>query len=430
MNIPEKLGKYEIVDCVGRGSMGVVYAGHDPFADRKVAIKVCSIGDEEQTQSSRLARKLFFNEAHTTGALEHPNILSVLDAGEDGDHPYIVLEFIDGGDTLKGYIDKENLDNLLSIERSVEILYQCAKALDYAHRRGVIHRDIKATNIMLTADGTVKICDFGIAQFSSGDQTQVMGLLGSPRYMSPEQAREEEVTSQTDIYSLGVVAYELLTGKAPFAANGLSKLINQILHEDPTPMCNLRPDVPKELEQIVAKAMAKTLDARYKTGQEMAADLAGVFSHLEEHAAPPPEEDRFATVRALRFFNEFADQEVREVIAAADWKQFQPLDSIVDEGALEHSFFIIASGDVAVVKNAKQISTLSKGACFGEMSYVSKTQRSASIVAISDVELLRVDAALMEQASTATQLRFNQIFLRTLIERLTSTSEELARYVA
>lgn len=427
MNIPEKFGKYEVIDCVGRGSMGVVYAGHDPFADRKVAIKVCSITDENETQSSRLAKKLFFNEAHTTGSLDHPNILSVLDAGEDDDQPYLVLEFLDGGDTLKRYIEK---DNLLSVERTVEILFQCAKALDYAHRRGVIHRDIKATNIMLTADGRVKICDFGIAQFSSGDQTQVMGLLGSPRYMSPEQAREEDVTAQTDLYSLGVVAYELLTAKAPFDANGLSKLINQVLHEDPTPIRDLRPEVPAQLENIVIKAMSKTLDNRYASGQEMAADLAGVFSHLDEPADAPAAEDKFSTVRELRFFNEFADAELSEVIEAAEWKQYQPLDSIVDEGALEHSFFIIVSGDVAVVKNAKQISQLTKGDCFGEMSYVSRTERSASIVSISDVELLRIDAALMEQASTATQLRFNQIFLRTLIGRLANTSEELARYVA
>jgi serine/threonine protein kinase len=248
--------------------------------------------------------------------------------------------------------------------------------------------------------------------------------------MSPEQAREEDVTSQTDIYSLGIVAYELLTGKAPCDATGLSKLIHQILHENPTPMRDLRPEISPQLEQIVAKALAKDLDTRYKSGQEMAAELAGVFSHLVEPAAPPAEEDKFTSVRELRFFNEFADNEVSEVIDAAEWKQYSAMDSIVDEGTLEHSFFIIVSGDVAVVKAAKQISTLTKGDCFGEMSYVSKTQRSASIVAVGDVELLRVDAALMEQASTGTQLRFNQIFLRTLIERLTTTSEELARYVA
>jgi eukaryotic-like serine/threonine-protein kinase len=427
MKLPEKIGKYEVIACVGRGSMGVVYSGHDPYADRKVAIKVCSITDENESSSSRLAKKLFFNEAHTTGSLEHPNILTVFDAGEDNDRPYIVLEFLDGGDTLKRYIEK---DKLLSIDRTVEILYQCAKALDYAHRRGVIHRDIKATNIMLTADGRVKLCDFGIAQYSASDQTQVLGLLGSPRYMSPEQAREEDVTAQTDLYSLGVVAYELLTGKAPFAANGLSKLIKQILHEDPTPISEFRPDVPERLEQIVNKALAKQVDARYKNGQEMAADLAGVFSHLVEPPPAPAEDKKFNTVRELTFFNEFTDIEINEVIAASEWKQYQSLDSIVDEGTLEHSFFIIVSGDVAVVKAAKQISTLTKGDCFGEMSYVMKAQRSASIVAIGDVELLRVDAALMEQASTETQLRFNQIFLRTLIERLTTTSEELARYVA
>jgi len=427
MKLPEKIGKYEIIDCVGRGSMGVVYSAHDPYSDRKVAIKVCSITDDDENQSSRLAKKLFFNEAHTTGSLDHPSILSVLDAGEDADQPYLVLEFLDGGDTLKRYIEK---DNLLSVERTVEILFQCAKALDYAHRRGVIHRDVKATNIMLTADGRVKLCDFGIAQFSASDQTQVLGLLGSPRYMSPEQAREEDVTPQTDIYSLGVVAYELLTGQAPFAANGLSKLIKQILHDDPASIGDFRPDVPKELEQIIAKAMAKTLDARYWSGQEMANDLASVFAHLDVPADPPPQQDKFTTVRALPFFNDFSDEEITEVIEAADWKQFNAMDSIVDEGTLEHSFFIIISGDVAVVKAAKQISTLTKGDCFGEMSYVLRAQRSASIVATGDVELLRVDAALMEQASTKTQLRFNQIFLRTLIERLAITSEELARYVA
>jgi len=427
MKLPEKIGKYEVIACVGRGSMGIVYSGHDPYADRKVAIKVCSISDENESQSSRLAKKLFFNEAHTTGSLEHPNILTVFDAGEDNDRPYIVLEFLDGGDTLKRYIEK---DQLLSVDRTVEILYQCAKALDYAHRRGVIHRDIKATNIMLTADGRVKLCDFGIAQYSASDQTQVLGLLGSPRYMSPEQAREEDVTAQTDLYSLGVVAYELLTGKAPFAANGLPKLINQILHDDPTPIRDFRPDVPEKLEQIISKAMAKQVDERYKNGQEMAAALAGVFSHLVESPPAPAEDKKFNTVRELTFFNEFTDAEINEVIDASEWKQYQSLDSIVDEGTLEHSFFIIVSGDVAVVKAAKQISTLTKGDCFGEMSYVMKAQRSASIVAIGDVELLRVDAALMEQASTETQLRFNQIFLRTLIERLTTTSEELARYVA
>ena len=427
MKVPNKIGKYEVIDCVGRGSMGVVYSAYDPYADRKVAIKVCSISDESNSQSSRLAKKLFFNEAHTTGSLDHPSILSVLDAGEETGQPYLVLEFVDGGDTLKRYIEG---DSLLSIDRTVEILFQCAKALDYAHRRGVTHRDVKATNIMLTADGHVKICDFGIAQYSASEQTQVMGLLGSPRYMSPEQAKEEDVTGQTDVYSLGVVAYELLTGTAPFTANGLAKLIDQILHQEPVLISEFRPDVPKQLEEIIVKAMAKSLAVRYKTGQEMASDLASVFSHLDQPAEPPPPEGKFATVRGLPFFNEFTDEEVSDVSAAADWMNFNAMDSIVDEGTLEHSFFIVISGDVAVVKAAKQISTLTKGDCFGEMSYVLKAQRSASIIAIGDVVLLRVDAALMEQASMKTQLRFNQIFLRTLIERLATTSEELARYVA
>jgi len=424
---PEKLGKYEVVKELGRGNMGVVYEGHDPFADRKVAIKVCSLGGGQDGQSDRLTRKLFFNEAHTAGALDHPNIVSVLDAGEEEGQPYIVLELLDGAVTLKNYIDR---DNLLSVERILEVLYHCAKALDYAHRRGVIHRDIKATNIMLSADGEVKICDFGIAQHAQGEQTQVMGVLGSPRYLSPEQAREEEVTKQTDIYSLGVVAYELLTGRPPFQASGLSKLVHQIQFEEPVSIRELRPEVPESLEAIVKRAMAKNLEDRYATGQELATDLAALFSNLDESPPPPSDEDKFTPVRLLKFFNDFSDDEIREVIQACTWQKYQALDTIVDEGSLEHSFYIIVSGDVAVIKNAKQISTLSKGDCFGEMSYLSKSERSASIVAIGDVTLLRVDAMLMEQASTATQLRFNRVFLRTLIERLARTSEELSRHVA
>ncbi|MDX1432395.1 MAG: serine/threonine-protein kinase [Gammaproteobacteria bacterium] len=435
LDCPEKLGKYDVSGCVGRGNMGVVYAGHDPYADRKVAIKVCSVASGEDDQASRVARKLFFNEAHTAGALEHPNILGVLDAGEDDGQPYIVLEFLEGADTLKRYIEP---DNLLSVERTAEILFVCAKALDYAHRRGVIHRDIKATNIMLTGDGQVKICDFGIAQYAQGDQTHVLGLLGSPRYMSPEQAREEEVTNLTDLYSLGVVGYELLTGRPPFSATGLSKLLNQILFDQPSSIRDFRREVPEELERIVFKAMAKDLAERYQSGQEMASDLAALIARLErpeesqavEHIVAKPADNLLATVRGLSFFNEFADAEIEEILDAATWQEFQALESIVDEGTRDQSFYIIVAGDVAVVKNAKQISTLSKGDCFGEMGYVCQSERSASIVAIGDVSLLRIDGLRMEQISQATQLRFNQIFLRTLIERLARTSEELSRHVA
>jgi len=172
---PRKLGKYTIIGVAGRGNMGVVYIAHDPYTDRKVAIKVCPLDADADSHAQRVARKLFFNEAHTAGALDHPNILKIYDAGEDDGQPYIVMEHVDGGHTLQEHITP---DTLLPVDRVVALVYQAAKGLDYAHRRGVIHRDIKPGNLMLASEQIVKIGDFGIAQYALSDATQVMGVLG------------------------------------------------------------------------------------------------------------------------------------------------------------------------------------------------------------------------------------------------------------
>lgn len=426
--IPKKLGKYEVLDVAGRGNMGIVYVAHDPFEDRKVAIKVCSISeDDEDGSSNRLARKLFFNEAHTAGSLNHPNILRVLDAGEQDGEPYIVMEYLGGAQTLKPYCE---VDALLPVEQVVEIIYKCAQALDYAHRRGVVHRDIKPTNVMLTGDGDVRVGDFGIAQrLTSDDTTQVMGMVGSPRYMSPEQAREDSTNNQTDLFSLGVVMYEMLTGKAPFAAPGFSRLIYKILHEEPPRISDLRSDLPAGLEDVVDRALAKDLDKRYRMGRDLAADLAGIFASLEQSEPDMTEQEKFRLIRDLSFFNDFSDAELWEVIRASVWEVYGPGEQIISEGSLEHSFFIIVAGEVGVLKRGADISSLRTGDCFGEMGYLSKIKRTASIEARDSVCLLKINATLMERASLPCQLRFNKVFLKTLIHRLARTSEHLSQAV-
>src|SRR3989338_9651227 len=195
-NIPEKLGKYEIHKQVGKGSMGLVYEGYDPFTDRKVAVKVALSDALKDKESGERYRKMFFNEAHTAGMLRHPNILEILDAGADGDECYIVMELVEGADTLKSYTSPEHL---LPTKQEIEIIFKCAKALDYAHRKGVVHRDIKPTNILVTRDKDIKIGDFSIAHIISADTTHTMpmGFVGSPRYMSPEQVQEDTITNQT-----------------------------------------------------------------------------------------------------------------------------------------------------------------------------------------------------------------------------------------
>ncbi|MGB1801331.1 MAG: serine/threonine protein kinase, partial [Gammaproteobacteria bacterium] len=269
MKIPEKLGKYEIKEQVGRGSMGVVYKGHDPFSDKDVAVKVAMSESLNDKESGERYRKMFFNEAHTAGTLKHPNIVDILDAGveesEEGDHCYIVMELIENGDTLKTYC---NSKNLLPLETVVEIIFKCAKALDYAHRNGVVHRDIKPTNILIDKDRDVKIADFSIAHLVNSDTTSTMpmGFVGSPRYMSPEQVQEDQITNQTDLFSLGIVMYELLTGKHPFAADSFSRLIHMIINEEHTPLSTHRSDVPDILEKIIHHALQKNPEKRYKMG--------------------------------------------------------------------------------------------------------------------------------------------------------------------
>ncbi len=424
-HIPKKLGKYEIEGQVGRGSMGVVYQAYDPFEDRKVAVKVALLDSLRDKESGARYRKMFFNEAHTAGALRHPNILEILDAGADGEDCYIVMELVEDGATLKKYCRP---DNLLEIRQVVEIVFKCAKALDYAHRQGVIHRDIKPTNILVTPDMDIKIGDFSIAHVVKADttQTMAMGFVGSPRYMSPEQVQEDSITNQTDLFSLGIVMYELLTGKHPFVADTFSRLIHKIMNEKPPSLKTYRSDIPDILEKIVYHALQKQTNKRYRMGLNMAADLSLAFDFLEKPESKIDDEERFNAVKPLTFFQEFNDAELWEIVRACGWQEFEPTAEIITEGEVDDSFFIIISGVVEVRKGEHVVALLGAGDCFGEMGYLSKTERSATIVAQEAVRLMKINSTLIDQVSMECQLHFSHVFLRTLVKRLASTTAMLA----
>lgn len=421
MPAPQQIGKYQIVGVAGQGNMGVVYVGHDPFSDANVAIKVCS---DTPGGGFKIARKLFFNEAHTAGSLDHPNILSVLDAGEQDGQPYIVMEYVAGGETLRSHVTPETL---LPLPRVIEVLYQCAKALDYAHRRGVIHRDIKPSNIMLTADGVVKIGDFGIAQHAHSDVTQLLGLLGSPRYMSPEQVREEDLTQQSDLFSLGVVAYELVTGKPAFAGRSMAQLVRRIVHDEPAPVASLRPQAPPGLVAIIAKAMAKQLQSRYEYAHEMAADLASLFGSMDHRAPAPSARERFDALRSLAFFNEFSDSELGEVLAAGSWRDVRAGATMIAENEPGTAFYVLVDGEASAQLDGVEVGLLLAGECFAEMAVLTQEPRGASVVATEASTLLRIDGTQIERATMGCQLRLTQIFLRTLLRRLARTNSRLAK---
>ncbi len=426
--VPKKLGKYEVIEEIDRGSMGVVYLGHDPYINRPVALKVAFLDDLNNPLSDERYRKMFFNEAHTAGLLTHPNVINIFDAGVDEDNCYIVMEYIEGGMTLKEHCSS---DSLLPVDKVVEIVFKCAKALDYAQRQGVVHRDIKPSNILFTPDQDVKIGDFSIARIYNAEitSTQTGGMMGSPRYMSPEQIREEHVTSQSDIFSLGVVMYELLTGRQAFPADSFSQLVNKVLNEEPPPMSDYRTDLPSSLNEIVSKAMAKDLSSRYQMGLDLAVDLTKAFDNLEKPKEDISAQEKFDVVKKLEFFAGFPDAEIWEILRASTWQAYEANDDIILEGDLDDCFYIITNGDVDVMKKESVIRTLQKGDCFGEMGYLAKTKRTASIKSRDNTSLMKINSTVISQVSLNCQVRFLKVFLRTLIYRLSATTEKISQEI-
>jgi len=414
--IPEKVGKYVIVKEVGRGSTGVVYLSHDPYYRRDVAIKVYNLESQDE-ERARVTRKMFLSEAHMVGMLQHPNILPIFDAGEEEGHYYIVTEHVHGARTLSAYCKP---DNLLPIDDVVEIMYKCAKALHYAHSRGVIHRDIKPSNLMLTQANDVRVIDFGIALVADSEISRIEGIAGSPSYMSPEQVQSLEITNRSDLYSLGAVMYELLTGFRPFRGGNLSKLLHQIVYATPQPIHALRPQIPELLEDAVAKSLQKEPAKRYRNGLELAADLTRVHQTLREGSSKLDRQEQFSILRTLKFFHDFSQSEILEVLRASTWQDYEASEEIVKEGEMDDRFYVIVSGRVAVTRTTKTVGELEAGDCFGETSYVRGAKRQATIKALTNVTLMKVSSTLLEQSSAACQLRFNKVFLRSLISRLQS----------
>ena len=422
---PTKIGKYNIMSELGRGATAVVYVGEDQFNDRKVAIKVVTPDEGMGEEEARRFEKLFLNEAAMVGKMSHPNIVGVYDAVIEGENRYIVMEYVGGG-SLKKFCTETNL---LPVRQAVLIIFKACRALDYAFQNGVIHRDIKSANILLSERDDIKISDFGTAQISHATHTQIDGFVGSPAYMAPEQINEEPPSVQTDIYSLGVTMYELLAGRLPFQAANSVAMINKILNDTATPLKTIRPDIPDELVAIVEKAMARDPSRRYPAWYAMARDLADTFPQLEKYSFEISSAEKFNALRKLDFFRDFRDSELWEVLRGAIWENHSREQGLLLEGDVGHAFFIIVSGQVKVIKDDKLLNVLKDGDCFGEMAYLSgdKARRTASIIAVSEVQLLRIQDVQLEQLSDACQLRFNRQFLKTLIERLAWTSNVLAQ---
>ncbi|MFM2408398.1 MAG: hypothetical protein RL358_1140 [Pseudomonadota bacterium] len=272
------LGRYEIEKELGKGAMGVVYFGRDPKIGRTVAIKTVALSQEFEEEELHEVKERFFREAETAGRLNHPNIVSIYDAGEEHDLAYIAMEFLKGKDLVPYTKD----ESLLPLETVLAIVAKVADALDYAHKQNVVHRDIKPANIMYDAEtDTPKVTDFGIARITDSSKTKTGMVLGTPSFMSPEQLAGQKISGTSDLFSLGVMLYQLVSARLPFEGDSMAQLMYRIANDEPTDILTIKPDLPACLVVIINKMLAKRIDERYANGAQIAEQLRGCVASLK-----------------------------------------------------------------------------------------------------------------------------------------------------
>jgi serine/threonine protein kinase len=427
MTTMQNIGKYHLLRELGRGATGKVYLADDPFAKRKVAVKVAFPEALKSNEDGALYKSMFLNEAALAGKLNHPHIVQIYDAVVEDKYSYIVMEYVEGG-TLEKFCKP---DALLETRDVAEISFKCVRALAFAHTLGLTHRDIKPGNI-LHSDGTeIKIADFGASINRVSDRT-VITNVGSPAYMAPELVQGQVQASHlTDIYAMGVVMYYLLAGKLPFAGANTLSVIYQIVNTDPDPPSTHREGVSPELDAVVMKAMAKDPAGRFQTWDEFGAALAEIWKkeHKAEEKREQSDTERFSVMRNLGFFKEFPENELWEVLKISKWAKFKPDTALIKEGDHGDSFYVLAGGYVRVTRGKKTLSVLTAGDCFGEMCYLTAKgdpHRSATVTTTSDAIVMKIRAEDLRAASLSCRRLFDERFLNTLVERLEKANEQIS----
>lgn len=424
----EMIGKYEIIRPLGKGATAIVYLCRDTETGNEVAVKVILLGKENAAMSRRLM-KLFQTESGIGRRLDHPNVVRIYEAVVEEDRAWIAMEFVDGT-PLDQYV---SIRKLLPLHRVIGIIFKCCLALDYAFREGVIHRDIKPANILIGPGDEPKITDFGLSlnlQRESGqDSTFIMGV-GSPAYMSPEQIKQYPLNQKTDLYSLGVVLFQLLTGRLPFRANNPATLIYRIINFDTPSISAMNPNLPPALDPIIKKALEKDLYNRYKNGAEFAKDLAAVRYEILQDNDTCEDTSHYEKLRALPFFIDFDEVEIWESLRICVWRELAAKVMLIKEGDEGRMFGIIVSGFVEVSLEGKTICRLGPGEVVGEMAYLhpKSAKRRASVVTLEPTVFLEVNAAALALSSDEVLERFNKALIERVLDRLAAASAVLAQH--
>ena len=400
----QQLGKYSILRQIGAGPSTSVFLAQDPFIEREVALKVAPQLLNESAAEREVRQRRFFAEAQHAGALRHPHITTIFDAGVDQGRCYIAMEYVPGSRSLEAYA---KADGLLPVGVATRIIAQCARALDFAHRRGTLHRNLNCGNVLVDEQFNIKIADFGAALTRLEGAPLDTDLVGdAANHDNSPEALAAGIAQ--DLLSLGTMAYRLYTGKIPFAQGP----------QRPLPLAELRHDTPAILQRILDRALARNPAHRYRSGADLAGDLELVFDFLEEDQQSIQPPDKFALLATLDFFKDYPEEDIWELVHAGEWKSAVAGETLLSEGVSDLSFYVLVEGIVAVEKKGRQLLHLKAGECFGEMALFVDGRRGASIVSLEAVTALKIRSRTIDRLPASTQQRFQRSFLRAMIQRL------------
>ncbi len=423
MDLSLQIGKYEVVKLLGKGATGTVYHAKDTFSGREVALKTIEPEVFRDPEFGTVYRAQFLNEASLAGKLKHPHIVGILDAVVQENSGYIAMELVTQGD-LSQHV---KAGQLLPVADVLQIGFKCCGALDYAYKEGIVHRDIKPANLMMAQGTDVKIADFGAAVLRKSQVVQTASM-GSPFYMSPEQIENKELTFASDMYSLGVVLYELLTGHKPFTAGSMEMLMLKIQQQEPVPPTKLNAALPKELDAVVLRAFAKTPEQRYPTWAEFAAALSGI----SEKVLPPgviSDSEKYIALKKVPMLSGLSDAELWELARAGKWSEVPAMKTIVKENEKGQSFFLVGRGQVKVTKGGRLLNTLDERECFGEMAWIrgGEMPRHATVESVNELLLVEFEPQALAAMSIGAQLYLTRALVRNLVDRLELANTRIAR---
>ena len=417
-----QVGKYEIETLLGKGATGTVYLAKDTFTGKQVALKTIEPEVFHDPEFGAVYKAQFQNEASLAGKIRHPHIVTIYDAVVAEDSGHIAMEVVSGGD-LSQYVKAEAL---LPTADVLQIGFKCCGALDYAYReQGIVHRDIKPANIMVTKDGDVKIADFGAA-FLRKSKTSQTTALGSPFYMAPEQIEGRDLNFHSDMYSLGVVLYELLTGKRPFQASSIEALVQQILMEEPPAPSKLRQGIPPIVDNVVMRSMRKRPEQRYATWAQFSVELSKAVAAVLP-AGAIADSEKYLALSKVEMLQMLSDAEFWELAAAGKWSRIPKGHAIIKEDLPGHSFYFLAKGEAKVTRGSRLLNTINEGECFGEMAFIrgGEEPRHATVSAFTDCLVAEFLPETLDKMTHQAQLHLTRALVRNVVDRLVVANERL-----